>query len=1026
MEQSFESVRQLVNDFAAQEAAYLSPQYQESQVRQDFIDKFFTALGWDVTHTRQKNPYEQEVKIENRVRTDGSQRFADYAFFNAPNFRDVKFFVEAKKPAHDLLNPGYYHQTVRYGWNQKSSIAVLTDFEEFHILDCRYKPDIKTALNRKLEVFRYTDYVDEETFKKIFFLFGRDAVANGSLDKYAEALPKPKGKAAKKGILKGGYQQVDEAFLELLDGYRNTLAHAFKNRNPRLDGEALTEAVQRTIDRLVFVRFLEDKGIEDKAIGHLGVARNVKSEEGIVWNKFRSLCRGMEPKYNGLVFKDHPVIDSDSFVPPDNDVFAEICNEIADPSSPYDFNSIPISILGSIYERFLGKVVTTTEKRAKVIEKPEVRKAGGVYYTPEHIVRYIVNETLGKLLYDEGGFRLTPQEVAKLKIADIACGSGSFLIEVYSQLLEYHSKYYSAHPEKAKKGDIETREGKVVLSHKKRQEVLVNNIFGVDIDFQATEVTQLSLYLKLMEDVTMNDAYQFSLLKERMLPDLRRNIVCGNSLIGRDILDGKLFDDDTESTLKPMDYKDAFPEIMRNGGFDVVVGNPPYIRIQALKEFNPALVNLIKERYRSAGKGNYDIYVVFVERALSLLNAAGVIGYIVPHKFFNSHYGTPLRELISSTHSLAGLVHFGGQQVFQGATTYTCLLFLGRRAEEHPWIERVDNISDWTTKGISIRGALDADLITAKEWNFTIGRGGKLFQRLDAFPIKLGDLANIFVGLQTSADTVFLFKDTRLPSGPKHVVYSKELDEQVEIESAMLKRVVRSGEIGRYWADASACVLFPYSITDGTVSLLPAAHLEKEYPSTWKYLLSNRKLLADREHGKFKNVGWYQLYPKNLEHWEQPKIMVPYMVTRLAAFLDRANLYFVNVTTGGFGITIDLKYGDLRYFTGLLNSRLLDWFFRNVTSDFHGGYYAANKQYLVQLPIPTLDFNNISDKVRHDRIVSLVDLMMTATARRTAAKTEAERTRLDLQMGGIDRQIDDCVYQLYELTEDEISVVEGK
>jgi hypothetical protein len=317
-------------------------------------------------------------------------------------------------------------------------------------------------------------------------------------------------------------------------------------------------------------------------------------------------------------------------------------------------------------------------------------------------------------------------------------------------------------------------------------------------------------------------------------------------------------------------------------------------------------------------------------------------------------------------------------------------------------------------------------LITAKEWNFTIGRGGKLFQRLDAFPIKLGDLANIFVGLQTSADTVFLFKDTRLPSGPKHVVYSKELDEQVEIESAMLKRVVRSGEIGRYWADASACVLFPYSITDGTVSLLPAAHLEKEYPSTWKYLLSNRKLLADREHGKFKNVGWYQLYPKNLEHWEQPKIMVPYMVTRLAAFLDRANLYFVNVTTGGFGITIDLKYGDLRYFTGLLNSRLLDWFFRNVTSDFHGGYYAANKQYLVQLPIPTLDFNNISDKVRHDRIVSLVDLMMTATARRTAAKTEAERTRLDLQMGGIDRQIDDCVYQLYELTEDEISVVEGK
>ncbi|MBI5475940.1 MAG: N-6 DNA methylase, partial [Ignavibacteriales bacterium] len=889
MEKSLELVRQLVNDFREHEKAYLTQSYSEQQARSDFINKFFTALGWDVNHERQKNPYEQEVKIENPLRTEGTQRRADYAFFVAPNFRDVKFFVEAKKPAHDLANANYYYQTVRYGWNKTTPIAVLTDFEEFHILDCRFKPNIKTVLDHKIESFHYSQYTDEEIFKKIFYLFGRDAVAGGSLENFVQTLPKPRGKG--KGIVRGKYQQVDEAFLELLDGYRDTLAHAFKNKNPHLDGESLTEAVQRTLDRLVFIRFLEDKGIEEQAISQLrlggssaqktadksnsrplqvdqkrsgaklppssGGAKLLPSSVS-VWEKFLTLCRSMEPKYNGLVFKPHPVIDSQTFVAPDDKTFGEICEEISDPASPYDFNTIPISILGSIYERFLGKIVTTTDKRAKVVEKPEVRKAGGVYYTPEYIVRYIVNETVGKLLYEEQGvgfsnegigfnnnnvggenygvtnvqgtgsveagnvvggrnlqadgvasqggtirieepnaasgglnsgehsggvrtgesegipsipvvrtgiidgigntfgdssagysaeagtsitgnivdgrsgqdanasdsisqnplnpnpysqnpipytpkFKLTPAEAAKLKIIDIACGSGSFLLEVYSQLLDYHTRYYNEFPEKAKKGDTETREGKIVLSHKKRQEILVNNIYGVDIDFQATEVTQLSLYLKLMEDVTMNDAYQFSLLKERMLPDLRRNIVCGNSLIGRDILDGKLFDDETERTLKPMNFEDVFPEIMtpsvptkkigtsppsqggeKEGvekkassgggpstssghGFDVVVGNPPYGAT-----FDLVATTFLEKRFKTyVGRG--ESYVLFVERALELLKHDGYFGYIIPDTYLNLGFTKALRDLLLQNAKIREVVRLPST-VFSGAIVDTTIL----------------------------------------------------------------------------------------------------------------------------------------------------------------------------------------------------------------------------------------------------------------------------------------------------------------------------------------------------------------
>ena len=202
-DEAFRRVRELVANFRANEKFYLSQAYQESEARRDFIDKFWMALGWDVNHEKQKNPYEQEVKVERRDHST-SQRRADYAFYLAPDFERVKFYVEAKKPHGDIATADNYFQTIRYGWSSSTPIAVLHDFEQFEILDCRYRPHIDTALAQNLRKYHFSQYEDSEKFAEIYWLFSREAVANGSIEKFAATLPKKRKGARQRGLIGKG------------------------------------------------------------------------------------------------------------------------------------------------------------------------------------------------------------------------------------------------------------------------------------------------------------------------------------------------------------------------------------------------------------------------------------------------------------------------------------------------------------------------------------------------------------------------------------------------------------------------------------------------------------------------------------------------------------------------------------------------------------------------------------------------------------------------------------------------------
>ena len=290
-------------------------------------------LGWDVNHDIQTNPYAQEVKVE---RTSGSsQRRADYAFYLAPNFRDIRFYVEAKKPYGDIATPDNYFQAIRYGYGSTNPLAVLTDFQHFHILDCRYRPAIDTAIYRGIAKYHYSQYADRDEFAKIYWLFSREAVVSGSIESFARDLPKPRRGTVPRGLFPGVYKPVDESLLEELDEYRKTLAQTFKNRNPRLDSETLTEITQRTLDRLVFLRFLEDKQIETPSI----VDRFGSGETA--WEDFIAASRRLDGIYNGVVFKKHDILDAPGFRV-DEIAFADICKKLSHINSAYNLSLIHI------------------------------------------------------------------------------------------------------------------------------------------------------------------------------------------------------------------------------------------------------------------------------------------------------------------------------------------------------------------------------------------------------------------------------------------------------------------------------------------------------------------------------------------------------------------------------------------------------------------------------------------------------------------------------------------------------------
>ncbi len=661
-----QDVSDLIERFRRNLPDYQSGRYNETQVRLEFIDPFFEALGWDVHNKKGYAEAYKDVVHEDQVKVRGTTKAPDYGFRIGGT---RKFFVEAKKPSiniKDDVHPAY--QLRRYAWSAKLPLSILTDFEELAVYDCRIRP-VKTDKSGTARVmyFTFDEYV--EKWDELAGIFSREAVLQGSFDRYAESSRPKRGTA-----------EVDAAFLGEIERWRETLARNIALRNPGLTVRDLNFAVQRTIDRVIFLRIAEDRGLEP-----YGRLRNLAGQV----ETYAELCRlylRADERYNSGLFhfksEKGRAGQPDEFTVRlriDDKVIRDILRNLYYPDSPYEFSVLPADILGQVYEQFLGKVIRLTAGgQAKVEDKPEVKKAGGVYYTPTYIVDYIVEHTVGSLL--EG---LAPNQAAELRICDPACGSGSFLLGAYQYLLDWHRDYYLADdPEKyarAARGRAQAlyqaQGGEWRLTTAEKRRILLNNIYGVDIDPQAVEVTRLSLLLKVLEGENEGSlGQQLAFFQERALPDLEGNIKCGNSLIGPDYYDRQgrqmaMFDAEELQRVNAFDWRAEFPGVMAAGGFDAVIGNPPYVRQEGLGEAKGYF-----QAHYATHKPTADLYVNFVEKGVTILNPKGKFGMIVSNKWLRAAYGKPLREFLVDKATIEQIVDFAGLPVFPKATVRTIVM----------------------------------------------------------------------------------------------------------------------------------------------------------------------------------------------------------------------------------------------------------------------------------------------------------------------------------------------------------------
>jgi hypothetical protein len=888
------------------------------------------------------------------------------------------------------------------------------------------------------------------------------------------------------------------------------LAKIIALRNTNLSQPEINFAVQCTIDRILFLRMCEDRGIE-----RYGQLQSISSGD----RTYPRLCEIFEradQKYNSGLFHFH--LEPGRTTPPDT-LTPSIAIDDKDlkwilynlyyPQCPYEFSVLPPEILGNVYEQFLGKIITLTPAHhAKIEDKPEVKKAGGVYYTPSYIVDYIVKNTVGNLLNDpaasqprlaptvipsaaeesiqachserseeshssianrkskiENHKALTPKQIENIKILDPACGSGSFLLGAYTYLLNYHRDWYSAHdPEKwmRKKnppiyqvpsppsfsrrrpggslkaeglGDAQTpvrhceersdaaiSNYRLTIAEKKR--ILLNNIFGVDIDSQAVEVTKLSLLLKVLEgENSQTLENQYRLFHERALPDLASNIKCGNSLIAPDFFDNNeqpTTNNELYAKINPFDWKQEFPHIFarknskRSGdppvadGFDAVIGNPPYVHAASIVHYKP----YFESHYATYSASN-DLYTFFIEQSLNLLSKHGIYSMIVSNKWLRADYGRRLRDYVSQNTSVHQLLDFGELPVFHGVGTFPSIIVASHRATPNPptLYAPLKAIPPETTleEQIATHGfTLDLTSLPSDNWTLAPPAVQALLAKIASAGVPMGSFQDLKIrrGVLTGYNPAFIIDEQT----------KNQLIHAHASAADLIKPFVSGDEVRRYsisWR--RRYVIFTHRGID--ISSYPSI---RDHLSSSRTHLEPKKAPRDKLGRKPGPYKWYEIQDSTNYHPEfaKPKIVYGQFQIGPHFAFSSSTLYFGS----NHYMLLHDDTDFLLQLCGILNSKLYFFYMKHIAGILGDpnkrGRLISQKSHILKFPIPSFA------DTHHSNLLKFVEQMLNLHSNLAAVRVPDEKTKIQRQIDTTDRQIDQLVYKLYNLTEEEIKIVE--
>jgi type I restriction-modification system DNA methylase subunit len=900
---------------------------EEEMTKKDLIRPFFErVLGWD---------FEEDVTAEEKI----SKGWVDYGF----RINGVpKFFLEAKALGENLDNQKFFEQAVNYAYYKRCPWAVLTNFETVKILNAEWEaPNYLHSHFMTIKCNEFLDRFDD------LWLLSKEGFEQGSLDKLAERY----GKRTKK-------ESVDKQLLNDFTKFRDMLSKNITklNQTKKLTQSELDESIQRILDRLIFIRNCEDRGLEEKKLWE---ARN----ETKVWKKLKEVFAYYDKNYDSKIFTYDPTdakkVHLCDTLDVDDSVMREIIESLyrtKDKSISYDFSIIDADVLGTVYEQYLSHILKKTEKRATLTENHTHKKEQGVYYTPTYIVDYIVRNALGKLLEEKN------VNVEKIKVLDPACGSGSFLIKAFDVLNEHYQqndKDYSQTQLDFKTGTTFTR----------RVKILQDNIFGVDLDKQAVEIAQLNLLLKIAE-------------KGHLLPLLERNMRCGNSII----------DDEKLAGDRAFKWEEQFKEIMKDGGFDVVIGNPPYVRQEELSEIKPYL-----EANYETYQGTADLFVYFFEKELKILKEDGYFGMIVSNKWLRAGYGKNLRKFLAKFW-IEEFIDFGDLKVFADATIYPCIIIIKKIKKQNPEMRicKMETL-EFGSLEVYIRNNsffINQSDLSEKEWNIQKREGNELLKKIrsSGLPIEEYVGVKIYRGILTGLNEAFI------------------IDEKKRYE--LIQEDSRSEELIKPFLTGAECKRYVVKSKKNYILLTKIGVEVKKYPAIYKHLCSFQEALEKRwDKGNY----WYELRAcAYYDLFGVTKIVWGNLSTRSSFSLDETNGFYVNAPAC-------ILPTNSKYVLGVLNSKLVSYFLKSICAERQGNFIEQKPVYVSQVTIKKPTREQEIEVTQHvEKILQLNEKLL-----KIGDKLTDERAVMEDEIKKTDSEIDEQVYKIYEITESEKKTIEN-